>query len=160
MSQPASPPVFPPPPAGPQLVRVAETGRARLPFVLDGVAVEALAGDTLLTAILTRQRYLRESEFGDGPRAGFCLIGACQDCWVRTEDGTRLRACSTPLREGMRVVTRAVWAAGGDGTAAASGMAAAPAAPGAPIASTPSAASEAPAAPAAAANPSNDGGAR
>ncbi|WP_246791809.1 (2Fe-2S)-binding protein [Burkholderia perseverans] len=140
-SPPANPPVFPPPPAGPQLVRVAETDRARVPFVLDGVAVEALAGDTLLTAILTRQRHLRDSEFGDGPRAGFCLIGACQDCWVRTEDGTRLRACSTPLREGMRVVTRAVWTAGGGDAMAA-----------APVGEV--AASARPA------NPGNDGGAR
>ncbi|ALK33821.1 hypothetical protein Bpla01_30330 [Burkholderia plantarii] len=175
MSQPARPPAFPPPPAGPQLVRVAETGRARVRFVLDGVAVEALAGDTLLTAILTRQRYLRDSEFGDGPRAGFCLIGACQDCWVRTEDGTRLRACSTPLREGMRVVTRAAWAAGGGdatravpvGEAAASRTAAASAGPGEPQGSAaPAGPREEPAAPIAApppaapAHPTTDGGAR
>jgi predicted molibdopterin-dependent oxidoreductase YjgC len=96
------------PSSTPQLVRVAETARTRLPFVLDGAPVEALAGDTVLTAILTQQRRLRVSEFGDGPRAGFCLIGACQDCWVREESGARLRACSTPLRAGMRIVTAAV----------------------------------------------------
>ncbi|MEX3818554.1 (2Fe-2S)-binding protein [Paraburkholderia sp. BR14262] len=89
-----------------QFVRVAETARASVSFVLDGVEVKALARDTLLTAILTHQRHVRRSEFSTEPRAGFCLIGACQDCWVRCEDGTRLRACSTPLREGMRVVTR------------------------------------------------------
>jgi D-hydroxyproline dehydrogenase subunit gamma len=90
----------------PQFVRIAETTRASVSFVLDGVEVEALAGDTLLTAILTQRRRVRQSEFSGKPRAGFCLIGACQDCWVRCEDGTRLRACSTPLREGMRVLTR------------------------------------------------------
>lgn len=89
-----------------QFVRVAETARERIAFVLDGVEVEALAGDTLLTAILTQQRHVRRSEFSGEPRAGFCLIGACQDCWVQSEDGTRLRACSTPLREGMRVLTQ------------------------------------------------------
>ncbi|CAD6561258.1 hypothetical protein LMG27952_07411 [Paraburkholderia hiiakae] len=89
-----------------QFVRVAETARASISFVLDGLEVKALAGDTLLTAILTHQRHVRRSEFSTEPRAGFCLIGACQDCWVRSEDGTRLRACSTLLREGMRVLTR------------------------------------------------------
>ncbi|WP_233888630.1 (2Fe-2S)-binding protein [Paraburkholderia flagellata] len=89
-----------------QFVRVAETARASVSFVLDGVEIKALAGDTLLTAILTHQRHVRLSDFSTAPRAGFCLIGACQDCWVRSEDGTRLRACSTPLREGMRVLTR------------------------------------------------------
>ncbi|WP_395069419.1 (2Fe-2S)-binding protein [Paraburkholderia silvatlantica] len=91
-----------------QFVRVAETARASVSFVLDGVEVKALAGDTLLTAILTHQRHVRRSEFSTKPRAGFCLIGACQDCWVRSEDGTRLRACSTTLREGMRVLTQPV----------------------------------------------------
>ncbi|WP_036019437.1 (2Fe-2S)-binding protein [Paraburkholderia mimosarum] len=89
-----------------QFVRVAETARARVSFFLDGVEVEGLAGDTLLTAILTQQRHLRRSEFSGEPRAGFCLMGACQDCWVRSEDGRRLRACTTPLREGMRVLMR------------------------------------------------------
>ncbi|WP_321930212.1 (2Fe-2S)-binding protein [Paraburkholderia guartelaensis] len=89
-----------------QFVRVSESARASVSFLLDGVEVKALAGDTLLTAILTHQRHVRRSEFSKEPRAGFCLIGACQDCWVRSEDGTRLRACSTPLREGMRVLTR------------------------------------------------------
>jgi D-hydroxyproline dehydrogenase subunit gamma len=94
------------PPLHSQFVRVAETARASVSFVLDGVEVKALAGDTLLTAILTQQRHVRSSEFSGEPRAGFCLIGACQDCWVRGEDGTPMRACSTPLREGMRVMTR------------------------------------------------------
>ena len=89
----------------PQFVRLAETERARISFVLDGVPAEALAGDTLLTAILVHQRHVRHSEFSGQPRAGFCLIGACQDCWVRSEDGKRMRACSTRIEAGMRVVT-------------------------------------------------------
>ncbi|WP_042271508.1 (2Fe-2S)-binding protein [Paraburkholderia heleia] len=91
-----------------QFVRIAETARASVSFVLDGVELKALAGDTLLTAILMHQQHVRRSEFSTKPRAGFCLIGACQDCWVRSEDGTRLRACSTTLREGMRVLTQPV----------------------------------------------------
>jgi D-hydroxyproline dehydrogenase subunit gamma len=89
----------------PQFVRLAEQDRARIAFVLDGVQTEALAGDTLLTAILTQQRHVRHSEFSGKPRAGFCLIGACQDCWVRDENGKRMRACSTRIEAGMRVVT-------------------------------------------------------
>lgn len=91
----------------PQLARLAETGRQPVTFYLDGVRADALRGDTVLTAILTQQRRVRVSEFSDTPRAGFCLIGACQDCWVRCEDGARVRACSTTIREGMRIVTRA-----------------------------------------------------
>jgi NADH dehydrogenase/NADH:ubiquinone oxidoreductase subunit G len=43
------------------------------------------------------------SEFGDGPRAGFCLMGACQDCWVAVEGMGRVRACTTLAQDGMAV---------------------------------------------------------
>jgi NADH dehydrogenase/NADH:ubiquinone oxidoreductase subunit G len=89
-----------------RFVRLGETVRARLALRIDGQPVSALAGDTLLVAMLTNVRQLRESEFGDGPRAGFCLMGACQDCWVWTADGQRLRACTTPATEGMHILTR------------------------------------------------------
>ena len=92
----------------PQFRRLAESDRPRIRFVIDGRSCEALAGDTLLTALLTNGRRLRTSEFGDGPRAGFCLMGACQDCWVALDDGTRLRACTSFVAEGMRIVTRSV----------------------------------------------------
>lgn len=98
-------------------MRVAETQRKPLRFFLDGHEVTALQGDTLLTAVLTQQRRVRDSEFSGAPRAGFCLIGACQDCWMRTEDGKRLRACSTLVTEGMRVLTRFANAAAGNGDA-------------------------------------------
>ncbi|MDR6377983.1 MULTISPECIES: (2Fe-2S)-binding protein [Paraburkholderia] len=89
-----------------QFVRIAETRREPLHFYLDGREVSALQGDTLLTAVLMQQRRVRDSEFSGAPRAGFCLIGACQDCWMRTEDGKRLRACSTLVTPGLRVLTR------------------------------------------------------
>lgn len=86
--------------------RLVETGRPPIRLAIDGVEVSALAGDTVQVAILTNAAALRESEFGDGMRAGFCLMAACQDCWVWTEAGTRLRACSTEAADGMRIVTR------------------------------------------------------
>lgn len=87
------------------LQRVAETGRTPVGFVLDGQARVALAGDTVLTAVLTHTAQLRHSEFSGEPRAGFCMMGACQDCWITTESGQRLRACGTFIEEGMRLVT-------------------------------------------------------
>jgi predicted molibdopterin-dependent oxidoreductase YjgC len=89
------------------LRRVAEGGRKPVGFVLNGQAFTALAGDTVLTAVLTHGTRLRFSEFSGEPRAGFCLMGACQDCWIATESGRRLRACGTFIEEGMRLVTGA-----------------------------------------------------
>ena len=91
----------------PQFQRLAEINRPRVLLFIDGRSCEALAGDTLLTALLTNGQRLRSSEFGDGPRAGFCLMGACQDCWVWQEQGPRLRACATLLSDGMRLLTAA-----------------------------------------------------
>lgn len=86
--------------------RLAETGRRPVRLWVDGVPIEALEGDTLMVALLTQGSLLRYSEFGDGPRAGFCMMGACQDCWVWTEAGEKLRACSTSVTESLRIVTR------------------------------------------------------
>ena len=88
-----------------RIVRLAERDRAQLHFFLDGEMRSALAGDTVLTAMLASGHALRKSEFGAEPRAGFCLMGACQDCWVWQDEGPRLRACSTLLSEGMRLRT-------------------------------------------------------
>ena len=90
---------------GALLCRVAETGRRVIAFTIDGVPARALEGDTVLTAVLSQCSVLRHADFSSAPRAGFCLMGACQDCWVSTESGERLRACSTMAHEGMRIVT-------------------------------------------------------
>ncbi len=98
------------PPAG-QFIRVAESGRQALAITVDGVAATALAGDTIATALLVAGHRLRDSEFGDGPRAGFCLMGACQDCWVtlgggaNDDDRRRVRACTTLVSDGMAITT-------------------------------------------------------
>ncbi|SDX28379.1 2Fe-2S iron-sulfur cluster binding domain-containing protein [Variovorax sp. YR634] len=88
------------------LHRVAETtGRETVRFTLDGAPASALAGDTVLTAVLTQCAQLRRNEFSNLPRAGFCMMGACQDCWISTGEGERLRACSTFIAPGMALVT-------------------------------------------------------
>jgi predicted molibdopterin-dependent oxidoreductase YjgC len=89
------------------LRRVAETDRPSVAFTIDGQACSALLGDTVLTAVLTQRGQLRRNEFSGEPRAGFCLMGACQDCWIETGEGERLRACSTFVAAGMVLLTGA-----------------------------------------------------
>jgi D-hydroxyproline dehydrogenase subunit gamma len=88
-----------------RFIRLGETGRKSVTIRVDGKAVEALAGDTLLVAMLCSVGHVRQSEFGNEVRAGFCLMGACQDCWVWTTDGERLRACTTVVSDGLQIVT-------------------------------------------------------
>ena len=89
----------------PLLQRLTERDRTTVHFTLDGQALSALAGDTVLTAVLSNTDRLRHAEFSGAPRAGFCLMGACQDCWIATEEGARLRACSHFVEEGMRLLS-------------------------------------------------------
>ena len=88
-----------------RFVRLAETGRRAVSFRIDGEAVAGLEGDTLLVAMLCNTDHVRESEFGPEVRSGFCMMGACQDCWVQLADDERLRACTTFIEPGMRVRT-------------------------------------------------------
>lgn len=88
-----------------RLVRLAETDRTPVRFHLDGVGQTGLEGDTVLTAVLMVASSLRKAEFGPENRAGFCLMGACQDCWIWQEDGPRLQACATVLRPGVRLLS-------------------------------------------------------
>ncbi|WP_374440704.1 (2Fe-2S)-binding protein [Stella sp.] len=89
-----------------QLARVAEADRPIVRLTLDGQELPGLAGDTVLTVVLTQGRRLRDNEFEGRPRAGFCLMGACQDCWLWRPDGSRVRACSTPAEDGMALLSR------------------------------------------------------
>ena len=91
---------------GGRFVRLTETDRREMTIVVDGKPVQAFEGDTLLVAMLSSMGHLRTSEFGDGRRAGFCLMGACQDCWVWSTTGDRLRACSTSVVDGMAITTQ------------------------------------------------------
>ncbi|MCQ4162051.1 (2Fe-2S)-binding protein [Roseomonas sp. GC11] len=87
-----------------RLHRLRDTARPPIALTLEGKPVEALRGDTLLTALLAAGAGpLRQSEFGDGARSGFCLMGACQDCWVAVEGLGRVRACATLAEDGMAV---------------------------------------------------------
>ena len=88
-----------------QFVGLTETDRVRIAFTVDGRTAEALEGDIVLTALLVEGREVRQSEFGDGPRAGHCVMGACQDCWVWLAGGERIRACSTFVKPGLSVLT-------------------------------------------------------
>jgi aerobic-type carbon monoxide dehydrogenase small subunit (CoxS/CutS family) len=86
------------------MLHVVDRDRPSVSFTLDGAAATALQGDTILTAVLTARSRLADSNGVDGPRAGFCLMGACQECWV-TVDGAPMRACGTIVVAGMRVTT-------------------------------------------------------
>lgn len=88
---------------------IYQTGN-ELHFYLDEQRMAARSGETVASAVLRERPVLGCSEFDRSARAGFCLMGACQDCTLWTEAGERLRACTTFVEDGARLFTSSLLA--------------------------------------------------
>lgn len=95
----------------PILTRIAVFDTPPVSLTIDGETVTARRGESVLAAILLSSDHLRRHEVNGEPRAGFCLMGACQDCWVWFGPDRRGRACTTPVEEGMRISTSPLYPA-------------------------------------------------
>ncbi|WP_291296792.1 (2Fe-2S)-binding protein [Elioraea sp.] len=91
--------------ASPMLFRVASFDTPVVNLTVDGRSIQARRGESVLAAMLSHGGHVRRHEHGGAPRASFCLMGACQDCWVWIGAGERARACTTPVADGMEVST-------------------------------------------------------
>jgi predicted molibdopterin-dependent oxidoreductase YjgC len=84
----------------------SETQRGQtVTIMVDGVPLQAYLGETIAGALLANgQRAWRRTEGGE-PRGLFCGIGVCFDCTVTVDGVPNVRACITPVIEGMVVDT-------------------------------------------------------
>ena len=84
----------------------SETQRGQaVTITLDGVQLQAYLGETIAGALLASgQRAWRRTEGGE-PRGLFCGMGICFDCLVTVDGVPNVRACITPVIEGMVVET-------------------------------------------------------
>ncbi|MFI5282671.1 MAG: 2Fe-2S iron-sulfur cluster-binding protein [Candidatus Dormibacterales bacterium] len=73
-------------------------------FVLDGRPVTAYEGDTVASAMAAANVIVTTRSFKyHRPRGLMCMTGNCASCMVRIDGVPNLRACQTPVREGMQV---------------------------------------------------------
>ena len=80
---------------------------ARVSITVDGVDVEAVAGQTIAAALLTNgQRAFRLSSRSKEPRSIYCGMGVCFECLVTVNGRRNVRACVTPVREGQSIETQ------------------------------------------------------
>ena len=89
----------------PRMQRIKDQDRRLIEISIDGWTLSAMEGDTVMVAILAQRAHLRQASALESAGAGFCLMGACQDCWIWLEDGRRIRACTTYVEPGMRIRT-------------------------------------------------------
>lgn len=80
---------------------------AAVSILVNGKAVEAYEGESVLTALIAAGTLLMSRDSFGRARTPFCNMGVCFDCMIDVEDGagvsSRVRACLTPVRAGLRV---------------------------------------------------------
>lgn len=73
-------------------------------FIFNSKKYEGIQGDTIASALLANNiRTLRYQEETGKPRGIYCNIGHCFECRVNVNENEGIRACLTPIIEGMDV---------------------------------------------------------
>jgi predicted molibdopterin-dependent oxidoreductase YjgC len=81
---------------------MANIGSASITF--EGHVITAVAGEPLIAALLASGvRVLRQMPRTGEARGGYCLVGRCPDCMVIVDGIPNVRACVTPVEDGMIV---------------------------------------------------------
>jgi sarcosine oxidase subunit alpha len=80
--------------------------RAAVTITFDEKPLPAYEGEMLAAALLAHGiRALRETGPDRAPRGLYCAIGHCFECQVVVNGQSGVRACLTPVRDGMRVAS-------------------------------------------------------
>jgi D-hydroxyproline dehydrogenase subunit gamma len=87
--------------------RLHDAAGERVPFTVDGRAVEALAGDTVAAALLANGiTVCRNTPVSGAPRSPYCMMGVCFDCLVTIDDVGNRQGCQVRVAPGMRIETQ------------------------------------------------------
>jgi len=76
----------------------------KITFYFEGKPIEAYENEPIAVALIASGIHtFRESLKLHRPRGLFCAIGKCSSCLVEVDGKPNVRACITPVREGMKV---------------------------------------------------------
>jgi D-hydroxyproline dehydrogenase subunit gamma len=71
---------------------------------VDGQPLTAPAGRSIAAALIEHDELRLRRSPGGTPRGVYCGIGVCFECRVHVEGRGAVRACVTPVEDGMRIV--------------------------------------------------------
>jgi sarcosine oxidase subunit alpha len=76
-------------------------------FSWNGGNIHAQPGDTIASALYRSgvRTFTHSYEYGR-PRGLFCLTGACPNCMVNVDGVPNVRSCTTPVRDGLKVLAQ------------------------------------------------------
>jgi predicted molibdopterin-dependent oxidoreductase YjgC len=76
-------------------------------IIFDGRLLDARAGEPIAAALLANGvRVFRTMPRTGEARGGYCMIGRCSDCLMKVDGELNVRACVTPVKDGMNVETQ------------------------------------------------------
>ena len=82
-----------------------QRGKA-IQITVDGKSIEAFEGETIAAVLLAQGiQVFRNSQKNKEPRGIYCGMGICYECLVTVDGVHAVRACVTPVVEGMQVST-------------------------------------------------------
>lgn len=78
--------------------------RKQISIYFNDQVIQAYEGDTIASAMMAQGIYtLRNHEESGAGRGIYCNIGHCYECRVQTNKKKIVRACITPIYEGMEI---------------------------------------------------------
>ena len=73
---------------------------------VDGTPIDAYEGETIAAVLLSAGiRTFRLDPKTKEPRGIYCGMGLCHECLVTVDGAHAVRACVTPVADGMRIET-------------------------------------------------------
>lgn len=79
----------------------------KIQITIDGKPIEAFEGETVAAAMMASGlRVFRTTPKAKVPRGMYCGMGICFECLVTINGVRNVRACLTPVADGMTVVTQ------------------------------------------------------
>jgi sarcosine oxidase subunit alpha len=85
----------------------ANTDSTEVFFYFEGRKICGTTNDTIASALIANGIDVFGFTEHNHPRGFFCAIGKCSACLVEVDGISNVRACITPIREGMNVKMQA-----------------------------------------------------
>lgn len=80
---------------------------AEVTISLDGRLITARDGEPVAVALLAAGvRVFRSMPISKEARGGYCMVGRCADCLMVIDGALNVRACMTPVHDGMSIMTQ------------------------------------------------------